>query len=202
MTILIDPNRTLSATERHNLRFQRFQDFLQQNFTAETNTVEFEFLTSIENNNIFTPNVWNNRIAGVGLPADVPGTEGISLNIETRQFCDVGTPAIILTHGGHASYRTVTGDIIEYTPSQTNHDLNITRESGISIKLRLLIGLFIFVVVWFAFPTYVVHADDPDKSGVSPQVISWPSGPGSIEGIGESFEPDLSTGTASYPVKF
>lgn len=41
-----------------------------------------------------------------------------------------------------------------------------------------------------------------DKSGVKPQVISLPTGPGSLEGLGESFEPNLSTGTSSYPVKF
>ncbi|MCL4858094.1 MAG: hypothetical protein KJZ93_01755, partial [Caldilineaceae bacterium] len=44
------------------------------------------------------------------------------------------------------------------------------------------------------------HAQD--KSGVKPQVISLPSGPGSLEGLGETFEPNLSTGTSSYPVKF
>ena len=38
------------------------------------------------------------------------------------------------------------------------------------------------------------------KSGVAPQVISLPTGPGSLEGIGEAFEPDLSTGTARYSV--
>ena len=41
-----------------------------------------------------------------------------------------------------------------------------------------------------------------DKSGVAPHVISLPSGPGSLEGLGETFEPNLSSGTASYPVKF
>jgi RHS repeat-associated protein len=41
-----------------------------------------------------------------------------------------------------------------------------------------------------------------ERSGVKPQVISLPSGPGSLEGLGETFEPDLSTGTSSYPVKF
>lgn len=30
-----------------------------------------------------------------------------------------------------------------------------------------------------------------DKSGVKPSVLSLPSGPGSIEGLGESFEPQL-----------
>src|SRR5678816_4177653 len=37
-----------------------------------------------------------------------------------------------------------------------------------------------------------------DKNGVSPNSISLPRGPGSIEGLGESFQPALNTGTAKY----
>lgn len=40
-----------------------------------------------------------------------------------------------------------------------------------------------------------------DKSGVSPNTISLPKGPGSIEGLGEAFQPTLNTGTAKYSVK-
>ncbi|MBI5409202.1 MAG: VCBS repeat-containing protein [Nitrospirae bacterium] len=40
-----------------------------------------------------------------------------------------------------------------------------------------------------------------DKNGVSPNTISLPKGPGSIEGLGESFQPMLNTGTARYAVK-
>jgi RHS repeat-associated protein len=39
-----------------------------------------------------------------------------------------------------------------------------------------------------------------DKSGVTPTAISLPAGPGSIEGLGESFQPTLNTGTAKYSV--
>jgi hypothetical protein len=39
-----------------------------------------------------------------------------------------------------------------------------------------------------------------DQSGVSPQSISLPSGPGSIEGLGESFEPQLNSGTFTYRI--
>ncbi|MEZ5326894.1 MAG: toxin TcdB middle/N-terminal domain-containing protein [Verrucomicrobiales bacterium] len=39
-----------------------------------------------------------------------------------------------------------------------------------------------------------------DKSGVSANTISLPSGPGSIEGLGEAFQPTLNTGTAKYAV--
>lgn len=41
-----------------------------------------------------------------------------------------------------------------------------------------------------------------EKNGISPQAISLPSGPGSIEGLGDSFEPQLNTGTATYAVAF
>jgi RHS repeat-associated protein len=43
-------------------------------------------------------------------------------------------------------------------------------------------------------------ASPPDKSGVKPSVISLPSGAGSIEGLGESFEPQLNTGSSTYGV--
>jgi RHS repeat-associated protein len=43
-----------------------------------------------------------------------------------------------------------------------------------------------------------VSVDAADKSGVSPNAISLPKGPGSIEGLGESFQPTLNTGTAKY----
>jgi RHS repeat-associated protein len=41
-----------------------------------------------------------------------------------------------------------------------------------------------------------------DKNGVAPNSISVPKGPGSIEGLGESFQPTLNTGTAKYGVSF
>src|SRR5262245_15716859 len=39
-----------------------------------------------------------------------------------------------------------------------------------------------------------------DKSAVGPSAISVPKGPGSIEGLGESFQPSLNTGTAKYGI--
>ncbi|HZO52835.1 MAG TPA: SpvB/TcaC N-terminal domain-containing protein, partial [Bryobacteraceae bacterium] len=57
-----------------------------------------------------------------------------------------------------------------------------TRALILSIAALLICGM-----VWGA-----------DKSGVSPNSISLPKGPGSIEGLGESFQPTLNTGTAKY----
>lgn len=39
-----------------------------------------------------------------------------------------------------------------------------------------------------------------DKSGVTPNTISLPQGPGAIEGLGESFQPTINTGTAKYAI--
>nr|HMN29059.1 SpvB/TcaC N-terminal domain-containing protein [Caldilineaceae bacterium] len=59
---------------------------------------------------------------------------------------------------------------------------------------------FLLITMALSLAPTVAHAQD--KSGVKPQVISLPSGPGSLEGLGETFEPNLSTGTTSFPVKF
>lgn len=48
--------------------------------------------------------------------------------------------------------------------------------------------------------TSLVSLKAADKSGVSPQAISLPSGPGSVEGLGEKFEPQLNSGTFSYQI--
>ena len=46
----------------------------------------------------------------------------------------------------------------------------------------------------------VVVARAADKSAVGSSAISVPKGPGSIEGLGESFQPSLNTGTAKYGI--
>jgi len=117
----LDPNNTLTPSERARLRFEGFQALLQRSkitdpVSGQVIGFDLGFATTLLNNQIFTPNIWNNRIAGVGLPADVPGTQGIVVNVLTRQFGDIGTPEVQLTHDGHAAYRTVNGEIVEYVP--------------------------------------------------------------------------------------
>jgi hypothetical protein len=51
-----------------------------------------------------------------------------------------------------------------------------------------------------ALTATLVAASAADKSGVNPNAVSLPAGPGSIQGLGESFEPALNTGTARYSV--
>jgi len=57
--------------------------------------------------------------------------------------------------------------------------------------------LTFFIIITIIFPQTLSRAA-VDKSGVKPSVISLPSGPGSIEGLGESFEPQLNNGTFEY----
>ncbi len=51
---------------------------------------------------------------------------------------------------------------------------------------------------WILLLSFYLSAVGADKSGVSPNTISLPKGPGSIEGLGDSFQPTLNTGTAKY----
>ena len=65
--------------------------------------------------------------------------------------------------------------------------------------------IFIFIIFFCVTLILVLNTfqqvwADEDKSGAKPQVISLPSGPGTIEGLGESFEPRLNTGTSAYSV--
>ena len=115
----LDPDNTMSGSQRAQLRQQRFQEFIQRNIDPDSGLLEFHFTTSIQDNNLFSPNVWNNRIAGIGLPSGVHNTQGVSLNVLTRQTGNAGTPEIMLAHGGQASYRQRTGDIVEYLPGPT-----------------------------------------------------------------------------------
>ena len=77
--------------------------------------------------------------------------------------------------------------------------MNTQRNLPISRQVRLLIPIILPLLALLYWPS---AAFAQDKSGVKPQVISLPSGPGSLEGLGENFAPNLSTGTSSYPVNF
>lgn len=60
--------------------------------------------------------------------------------------------------------------------------------------IRILFISFLTLLPVFSFAGV-------DKSGVKPNVISLPSGPGSIQGLGESFEPQLNSGTTAYTIR-
>jgi RHS repeat-associated protein len=55
-------------------------------------------------------------------------------------------------------------------------------------------------VAFVAFLLGLSGAAHAEKSGVRPNVISVPAGPGTIKGLGEQFEPSLNTGSATYEI--
>lgn len=100
-----------------DLRFEQFQRFLKEHTgkcsETEQPCVEFHFSTTLSGG-ILEPDIWNNRIAGIGEP--LAKSNGVAMNIITKQIGNVGTPRIRLEHGGHASYRTSKHNIVEYDP--------------------------------------------------------------------------------------
>lgn len=61
-------------------------------------------------------------------------------------------------------------------------------------------NFFRLTLVFLSVINYSVFSYAETKNGTSPQVLSLPSGPGSIEGLGEAFEPQLNSGTVSYSI--
>jgi len=116
----IDPDGQMNQAEIDQVRYERFQAFVQQN--TFTNTFLFPFTTRLpdlgptaqNSNNPFSRNIWNNRLAGVGQP--LAANEGVAINLVTRQSDNIGTPEILLTHGGGAAYRAADRSDVIYTP--------------------------------------------------------------------------------------
>jgi len=61
-------------------------------------------------------------------------------------------------------------------------------------RYRRVVAILIGVFVAALAPAAIAQ----NKSGVSPETISRPSGPGSLEGLGDAFQPALNTGSARY----
>jgi hypothetical protein len=114
----IDPLGELTPEAREAIRYAEMQKFLRENLD-EAGNLEFYFATSLDfrrsaTQYFFSPNIWGNRIAGVGSP--LAASQGIGINIRTRQLSDVGMPEVRLTHGGQASYRNPLGGLVYYDP--------------------------------------------------------------------------------------
>ncbi len=70
--------------------------------------------------------------------------------------------------------------------------LKISLRLGVLDLWKIVFSIFLF------FPYLTIGSEN--KNGVSPNAISLPSGPGSIEGLGEAFQPTLNTGTGKHSV--
>ncbi len=68
----------------------------------------------------------------------------------------------------------------------------------IPVSPRLCVSTLITLLL--VLPISAFCEEDAGKSGVGPTKVSLPDGPGSIEGLGSAFEPQLNSGTASFRV--
>ena len=66
---------------------------------------------------------------------------------------------------------------------------------------RQRFNVFRCLLLFACFAYFAVPLRAAPKDGVGLSKISLPSGPGSIEGLGDSFEPQLNSGTAAYSIK-
>jgi PKD repeat protein len=116
----LDPDGALSTEELRQERYERFQELLQASLSE--GRLEAWFTTALdqqraEGQYLFSPNIWNNRIAGVGAP--LPQNEGVWMNIVTRQSGVTGVE-VVLIHGGSAggaeAYRNVENETVYYDP--------------------------------------------------------------------------------------
>jgi hypothetical protein len=120
----LDPHGTLSAAELAQLRYQLFQQIVQNN--SESGILSLTFATSLLGDETRFPSViWNHRIVGVGGSVEGAGDgctlsapcEGVSVNLLTRQTSTWDTPPFVaLTHAGQATYRNRDGEIVAYKP--------------------------------------------------------------------------------------
>ena len=85
--------------------------------------------------------------------------------------------------------------LLTLPPSQFGQRVSETRV----MRMKPEVCYFLF---WFSaaavFVSGQAFADKP--AGLSPQSLTVPSGPTSLKGLGESFSPNIATGTGSYSV--
>jgi hypothetical protein len=120
----LDPQGELSPAELAQLRYQRFQQIIQEN--TENDILHLTFPTSLLGDEVSFPSVvWNHRIVGVGSSVEGAGDgctlsapcEGVSVNLLTRQTGTWDSPPLVaLTHAGQATYRNRDGEIVAYRP--------------------------------------------------------------------------------------
>lgn len=100
-----------------------FQEQLQlrmvlDEVSGDPSNVRIPFITSLEDDTIFSRNVWNQRIAGVGVEPDgVTNAKGLRVTLSSNAATDQGSPKILIRHDGVSTFRSTDGSIVEYTPT-------------------------------------------------------------------------------------
>ncbi|MCG8333087.1 MAG: DUF2380 domain-containing protein [Proteobacteria bacterium] len=79
--------------------------------------------------------------------------------------------------------------------TENKNDVRHTQKAQTILKH---LSVSVCVCLWLIFVVLPVKAEN--KNGVSPNTISLPSGPGSLEGLGDAYQPMLNTGMSRYSI--
>ncbi|HEM62234.1 MAG TPA: hypothetical protein ENO24_08080, partial [Chloroflexi bacterium] len=114
----LNPDGVLTTEEIGQERYDRLQEALASRIVD--GNLEIVFSTSLDQRRpggslVFSPNIWNNRIAGIGEP--LAGNVGVSVNIVTTEPVDAGGIEVVLVHDGQATYRNAAAQNVVYDPA-------------------------------------------------------------------------------------
>ncbi len=114
----LDPEGALSQEALAQKRRAAFQKALPS--WIFDGDLEVVFSTSLDQQRpggeyVFSPNIWNNRIAGSGTP--LADNVGVKVNIVTSASVEAGNVEVMLIHDGQASYRNASGEEVLYDPA-------------------------------------------------------------------------------------
>ncbi|HSJ54385.1 MAG TPA: PKD domain-containing protein [Anaerolineae bacterium] len=114
----LDPGVVLTPEELAEERYKRLQEAFARRI--DNGDLEIVFSTSLDQQRpgghfVFSPNIWNNRIAGIGEP--LASDVGVKVNIITTQPVDAGMVEVVLVHDGQATYRNASAQDVIYDPA-------------------------------------------------------------------------------------
>ena len=114
----LDPKGVLTPEKLAQERYNRLQEAFASRI--RDGDLEIVFTTSLDQQRpgglyVFSPNIWNNRIAGIGEP--LASNVGVKVNILTTEPLDAGTVEVVLVHDGQATYRNAAGQEVIYDPA-------------------------------------------------------------------------------------
>jgi hypothetical protein len=114
----LDPGGDLSPEALARERYNRLQEaFANRTVNGD---LEIVFSTSLDQRRpgghfVFSPNIWNNRIAGIGAP--LTGNVGVRVNIITTEPVNAGVIEVVLVHDGQSTYRDAAAQNVIYDPA-------------------------------------------------------------------------------------
>jgi hypothetical protein len=114
----LDPDGDLSESALDQKRRAAFREELES--WIVDGDLEIVFSTSLDQQRpggeyVFSPRIWNNRIAGIGTP--LADNVGVGVNLVLSDTVEAGNVEVILIHDGQASYRNAKGEEVIYDPA-------------------------------------------------------------------------------------